>query len=310
LAKVEGGTVEEHQLRLDGLREKLRKFRANRVPPGLDDKCLAGWNGLMVSALCRAWQVFGAEEYLESARRAARFFLSPEMWNAETGALKRVWCKGRVSVDAVLEDYAYLLGGVLDLLECDGSEEWREAALALAVAILRDFEDRERGGFYSVRAGDSLLVSRPRDDQDGALPAAGAMAAQGLARLWHLTGREDFRQAAERAIRCEATKANRYPAAFASVIRAAQILSEKTPVICIHGAGDEKAGRELYETAVRTYLPNRIVLRADRTGATGLAVAEGRTVAAQPTAHVCYASTCLQPMNMAAELRLALESLR
>jgi uncharacterized protein YyaL (SSP411 family) len=232
------------------------------------------------------------------------------MWNPETGALRRVWCKGRVSVDAVLEDYAYMLGGVLDLMECDGSAEWREAALALAATILRDFEDRERGGFYSVRDGDSLLVSRPRDDQDGALPAAGAVAAQGLARLWHLTGRENFRQAAERAIRCEATKANRYPAAFASVIRAAQILSEKTPVICIHGAGDEKAGRELYETAVRTYLPNRIVLRADRSGATGLAVAEGRTVAAQPTAHVCYASTCLQPMNTAAELRLALESLR
>jgi uncharacterized protein YyaL (SSP411 family) len=314
LAKAEGGTAAEHRARLDGLRAKLLEVRRTRIAPGLDDKCLTGWNGLMITALCRAWQVFGEDRDLESARQAAHFFLSPTMLDGTTGRLHRVWCKGRATVDGVLEDYAYLLAGLLDLFECDGSEVWISQAIRLAEVILADFEDQEIGGFFSVRDGDTLLVSRPRDDQDGALPAAGAVAAQGLARLWHLTGREDFRLSAERAIRSEAPKANRFPAAFASVIHAGRILDAKTPVICVHGGGDGNgdgsAGKELFRAATRTYLPVRVILQADQPGAVGLFAAEGRTNAEKPTAHVCFANTCQQPVHRAEELVELLKGIR
>ncbi len=310
LAKSEGGTPEEHRSRLDGLRSRLLQSRRTRVAPGLDDKCLTAWNGLQISALCRSWQVFALDQDLEQARDSARFLLSPSMWNPTTGRLTRVWCKGRPSVDAVLEDYAYLLMGLLDLFECDGTSEWLEPALRLAEVIIQDFEDQDQGGFYSVRDGDHLLVARPRDDQDGALPSPGAVSAQALARLWHLTGRDDFHHSADRAIKAEASKANRFPAAFTSVIQAARWLDPSTPVICVHGGGDEVAGRDLLQTAYHSLLSPRAIVRVDKEGAAGLSCAQGRTQASQPTAFVCFANTCQAPVHTPVDLRGLLNQLR
>jgi uncharacterized protein YyaL (SSP411 family) len=310
LAKAEGGDPASWREKLDQLRLRLREARQERVSPGLDDKCLAAWNGLMVTALARAWQIFGRQKDLDRAIAAASFFTSAPMWDNQAKRLKRVWCKGKASVEAVLEDYAYLLVGFLDLYECRFEQRWLDLAQSFADVILEEFEDRDSGGYFSVRAGDDLLVTRPRDEQDGALPAASSLAALGLARLGRLLERARYLESARRALESKGQELNKYPAAFASLLQVREYLSEHTPEIIIHGGGADEGAKELLKVVYGTYLPARILVRADRLSSERSPLVAGRETADQATAFVCFLNTCQKPVHTPSDLQGILGGLK
>ncbi len=180
-------------------RAKLMGYRNMRVRPGLDDKILTSWNGLMISAFAKGAQALGEARYLAAARRAAEF-IRTSLWDGERGVLLRRWRAGEAAIPGFLDDYAFFLLALLDLYETEFDARDLELAVTLAERMRALFEDPENGAFYSTAEGDASLVMRLKEDYDGAEPSGNSMAALALLRLGAMTGREEFTGAATRTI--------------------------------------------------------------------------------------------------------------
>ncbi|MEO7599694.1 MAG: thioredoxin domain-containing protein [Opitutus sp.] len=181
--------VEVNDRILAGL-ETLRAIRERRPRPLLDDKIITAWNGLMISALARAYQVLGdgdvaverGDSYLSAASRAAEF-VERELYDGRTGVLYRSWRSGRGDAEGFAEDYACLIQGLLDLYEAGFELRWLVWAERLQATMDERFWDGEHGGYFNSQAGDSNIVLRLKEDYDGAEPAASSVAASNLLRL-------------------------------------------------------------------------------------------------------------------------------
>jgi uncharacterized protein YyaL (SSP411 family) len=174
--------------------EKLRAVRSRRPRPHLDDKVIAAWNGLMISALAKGHQVLeGASRrddspYLIAAERAAKF-LRAELWDEASGTLYRSWRETRSDIPGFAEDYAFLIQGLLDLYEAGFDIRWLQWAERLQARMDELFWDAERGGYFNSRADDASVLVRLKEDYDGAEPAPSSAAAMNLVRLdWMLGG--------------------------------------------------------------------------------------------------------------------------
>jgi uncharacterized protein YyaL (SSP411 family) len=189
--------------RFERERALLLEARRRRVAPGLDDKVLASWNGLMIGALARAAAVLKDERYGAAAEKAARFLLAS--MRTGDGGLFRSWRRGVAGGEGYLDDYAYAADGLLDLFEATGDARWREAAEGLADRMLRDFADERQGGFFSTSTRHERLLFRQSEAFDGALPSDNGVAARVLARLalraGAAKGGDRYGAAADRTIR-------------------------------------------------------------------------------------------------------------
>ena len=172
----------------DGLRETIARLRpviyaarSQRVPPGLDDKIITAWNGMMISAMAEAGRVFGEERYTEAARKAADFILTTV--SRSDGGLFRTYRAGKAHLDAYLEDYAYLAEGLIDLYEAGADARYLKDAVRLAERMVTDFSDDAQGGFFTTARTHETLLIRSREGPDGATPSGNAVAASVLARL-------------------------------------------------------------------------------------------------------------------------------
>jgi uncharacterized protein YyaL (SSP411 family) len=189
-----------NQASMDAACRILLKTRsATRTRPHLDDKVLTSWNGLMISAFAQGARVLGDPHLLEAANRAAHFVLK-HLYKPEEGRLLRRFRDGDSAIPGFLDDYAFFIQGLLDLFEASHETYYFQVAIQLAASMLELFKDDDRGGFFSTSGTDASLVMRMKDDYDGAEPSANSYAIQVLLKLAHLTGREDFRLAAERAL--------------------------------------------------------------------------------------------------------------
>lgn len=191
-------------------KQKLFEAREKRPRPHLDNKILTSWNALMISALTKGYSVLGEKRYLYAAERAVGFLLS-RMYDQSSGRLLRRFCDGEAAVPAFADDYAFLIQAFLDLFEVNFQVSYLEVAVDLAQRGLKQFEDREQGGFFSTQAQATDLLLRMKDDYDGAEPSANSIATDALLRLAHLTGEESFRHAADRSLRWFAPKLRAQP---------------------------------------------------------------------------------------------------
>jgi uncharacterized protein YyaL (SSP411 family) len=181
---------------LEAARLALREARARRPPPLEDDKVLADWNGLAISALARGARVLREPRFAAAASRAASFLLD-EM--VKDGDLARSWRRGRIGAAAVLDDYAFLIAGLIDLYETTAERRWLAAAIALQARMDERFADRDRGGYFLTPAGGEELLFRDKPIYDGALPSGNSVAVMNLLRLHELTADDRHRAAAVRA---------------------------------------------------------------------------------------------------------------
>ncbi|MGH9594453.1 MAG: thioredoxin domain-containing protein, partial [Bryobacteraceae bacterium] len=182
--------VEGSQAVLEQAIAKLMQIRSQRPRPHLDDKILAGWNALMISAFAKGAQILDEPRYVESAR-AARTFLHAKLWRESDSTLLRRYRDGESAIEAFLDDYAFLVNALLDLYETDFYPADLAWATRLAERAIERFED-PAGGFFSTPAGKTDLVLRLKDDYDGAEPSGNSLMALGLLRLARITGRADF----------------------------------------------------------------------------------------------------------------------
>src|SRR5206468_1580685 len=172
-------TEEEIGKLLAQSREKLFSIRAKRPRPHLDDKIIAAWNGLMISAYARAAQVLDEARYLEIATRAAKF-LRTNLYEEKSKLLYRNYRGGRSDIEGFADDYASVIQGLLDLYEASFDVEWLKFAVELQETQDRLFFDEKNGGYFSTSGKDQSVFLRMKDDNDGAEPAASSLAALNL----------------------------------------------------------------------------------------------------------------------------------
>src|SRR4029079_2582812 len=167
-------TLDELYETIHRVRPLLYRARQERIPPGLDDKVITAWNGMMISAMAEAGRVFGSNRYIDGAMRAADFLLS--VHRTSQGTLLRTSRQGRAHLDGVLEDYAYLAEGLIDLYEASGQERYLTAALQCGERMVGSFRDEDQGGFYTTANQHEALIIRAREGADGAIPSGNAVA--------------------------------------------------------------------------------------------------------------------------------------
>lgn len=280
--------------------DRMRAVRAQRVRPQRDDKVLASWNGLMLGAFARAYGVLGTESHLQVARRNLAF-IQRHLWDATTRTLHHRWRAGVRDDVQLLNAYAFLLAGVIELYEVTLEAPVLAFAIDLAEAMLARFHDPEEGGFWlSPAEADDILV-RAKEDYDGAEPSSNSVAAQALLRLAVITGRSDFEAAGAGAVRRFADRLNRAPHAVPHLLGALDFMLATPRRVVIAGAPEAPATRALIRAAHAVYRPTLVVM-----GTTGAVDAFARTLTPQvgePTAYACSGTNCQLPTTDPTALR-------
>ena len=241
---------------VDAARERLYAARAGRQPPLRDEKILTAWNGLMISALAQASLVLDAPSYAERAGRAADYLLTTLR---QDDRLLRAALAGEAQQTAYLDDYAFLIAGLLDLYEATGALRWIEDAVVLDAILERDYEDASGGGFFRTAAGQASLLTREKPTYDAAEPSGNSVAVHNLLRLHELTTDDRYRVRAERAFEAFGAVLADSPAAVSDMLLAVDYhLDTPKEIVLVVSAGRDDAAPFLAELRAR-FLPNRIL---------------------------------------------------
>ena len=278
------------------LRRALLARRAARVPPAFDDKVLADWNGLAIAALAEAGAVFGEPAWVAAAREAFAF-VDREMTAAD-GRLLHSWRAGRAQHLGMLDDYAFLADAALALWAADGDDRWRRRAGQLMDTVLAHFRAPD-GGLWRTADDGEPLIARPRSGHDDATPSGAGVAADVMARLWHLTFDDRWRTAAEQALAAMSGAAVRAPAAYPSLLAAADTLADHVDIVVEAPDAGAPRARELLQAAWQAPQPARTVRRVARRGdlPAGHPGAAGDTGDAGARAYACHRNTCSLPVD-------------
>jgi uncharacterized protein YyaL (SSP411 family) len=283
-------------------RAALLERRAQRIRPGLDDKRLAGWNALMISALADAGAVLERADYLDAARGAAEFVLT-QIRDGD-GRLLRTFNNGAAKLNAYLEDHAFLLEALLDLYEATFEPRWFSEARAVADTIVARFADDEQGGFFSTSSDHERLVARRKDLEDSPIPAGGSSAAFGLLRLAALTGEHDYERRAVGQLRLLHEIAPRHPTAFGHLLRAIDFHLRTVQEVALVGP-DEDVAR--LAAVVRAQLRPGVVLAGGPAADDAVPLLRGREpVDGRGAAYVCEHFACRRPVTEPQELEALL----
>ena len=288
---------------LDDARARLFAARELRPKPFRDEKRLACWNGLAISALAVAGGALGDPAMIEAARRA---FADVEKHLVSGGRVARFFDEeGHVVAPGFLDDHANVASAALDLWEATGDARYVGCARAIATEILARFADPAGVGFFFAPSDGETLLVRAKDPYDQAVPSGAATAAMLLLRLGALGDAAAGARAA-RYLEAMASAAVDHPFGLGQTVCAQDRLVRGTTDVVIVGAPGE-ARRALHEAALATYLPNRTIAVFDPTDPASIAaapaLAEGKPAAAHPVAYVCRAQTCSAPVATPDELR-------
>jgi uncharacterized protein YyaL (SSP411 family) len=300
--------AEELQEIINSGRQKLFALREQRIKPGRDEKVLTAWNGLMLSSFAEASAILERSDYRKVAEANARFLLSHLQ---KDGLLLRTYKDGEAKLNAYLEDYASLIDGLVSLYEATGELTWIESAIALADKMIDQFWDESEGGFFFTGKSHEKLIVRSKEFLDNATPSGNSIATMSLLRLGLLTANDDYRRRATAVLRLIADQIRRYPSAFGFALSALDFyLSTPLEVVIVGSPGPRLD--ELARTLWRTYVPNRVIATCQKDHQSAAALIPlfiGRdTLSTEPTAFVCQATTCQQPVNSADDLARQLTS--
>ncbi len=278
---------------LDAMRQALYDARSKRVWPGLDDKRLTSWNALVLAALAEAGAVLERDDYLGAAGACASFIWD-ELRDPD-GNLLRTFKDGRASLNAYLEDHAFLLEALLTLYEATFERRWFESAESLAETMISRFGDRGRGGFFSTSDDHEALIARRKDVGDHPIPSGNSAAAMGLLRLAALSGERRYEQQAESVFRLFAKPAAARPEAFAHLLRAIDFHLAPTKEVALIGVDLAPLAR-----TVRTKFRPHLVLAGGPEGSDLPPLLANRPmVKGSPAAYVCESFACKQPVTEA-----------
>ncbi len=299
--------------RLAEAKAGLLAARSGRVRPRRDDKVLADWNGLAVSAFAFCGRAFDEPRYVVAARDAARFVLA-ELRTGD-GALRRRFRDGEAAITGHLSDYAFLAQGLIDLYEADFDRAWLDAAGDLTRVMNERFLDEETGTFFDVEPAPDLIV-RPRVAADGAVPSGTAVAVKNLLRLSVLLADEKMRERAEGCLRAWAPAMEQSPLGYAELVNALDLALAPPREIVFAGERGAADVQALVRTFYRRFTPNRAVAFAEADafaetvagGNSALELLAGkRPIDGKAAAYVCERYACKVPVTDPAALDALLD---
>jgi len=281
----------EDEQRLAPLREKLLSLREKRVRPGLDDKTLADWNGLMIAALVNAGLALDEPLWLEMAARA---FLFIDANMAHGDRLGHSWRAGKLLIPGLASDHAAMIRAALALHEATGEQAYLERALAWQATLDRHYANAENGGYFLTADDAAGLVVRPNSTSDDATPNPNALAAQNLIRLALFTGQHAWRDKADRLFEGMAASAGENLYAHLALLNALDLRLRGAEIVV---AGEDERANELLAAARKLAFFDRVVLRASPALAPEHPAHDKVDVAAQSAAFICVGETCSLPVR-------------
>ncbi len=215
--------------RLSPLRQKLFDVRAKRVRPSLDTKVLTAWNGEMIAGYAMAGRLLEEPKYTEAAAKAADFIL--KTMRTKDGRLLRTYGaapgqKAEAKLNAYLDDYAYVIDGLLELHEATGEKRWLDEAKALTDVMVKYHYDKDHGGFYYTSSDHEKLFARAKDQYDGAQPSGNSLASRDLVRLGQKTGDKAYQEMAEKTLKAFAGNLQNNPTGLPTMAEALSLFLE------------------------------------------------------------------------------------
>jgi uncharacterized protein YyaL (SSP411 family) len=298
-----GASEAELLMALQRGRQVVLEARSQRIRPARDEKVLAAWNGLMLRALAEAARTLARSDFLEAAVRNADFLLSS--MRRPDGSLYRTWKPGyEARLNGYLEDHANVADGLVALYEATFDPRWLSAATSLADIMLERFVDADGGGFFDTSSDHETLITRPKDVFDNATPSGNSVAADVLLRLALLTGREDYRTAAQGVLELLSEPMARYPLGFARALNALDFFLGRPREIAIIGSVSRPDTQALLREVFEPFLPNKVVAGGTAT----IPLLEARDLRdGKATAYVCEQYVCQAPTTDPEELRRMLQ---
>ena len=267
------------------------ELRDQRVHPGLDDKTLTSWNGLMIRGMAHAGRIMNKQDYIDSADKAAGFIYA-NLWT--DNRLLATSKDGHAHLNAYLDDYAFLICGLIELLQARWDTKWLTWAQQLADVLIEQFEDVNNGGFFFTSHDHEQLIQRSKSYSDDATPSGNGIAAQGLLLLGYLLAEPRYIAAAERCLKAAWHSMNQAAISHCSLLEALDMLLDPPGIVILRG--DRKELQHWMQPVGENYLP-RLLVFAVPGDAEIPASMNDKTAADTPLAYVCTGMSCSPPIN-------------
>jgi uncharacterized protein YyaL (SSP411 family) len=299
LALYKGLTLDELIMRLGKIQNMLFEVRKKRVPPAIDDKVLADWNGLMIAALAKVGSVLNEPKYLEAAKKTADFILNRLL---KDDVMYHRYAKGEAAIDGFLDDYACFTWGLIELYEAIFEDKYLKAATALTKTMVTKFWDDKNGGFYQTQKNEAGLP-KLKQLYDGAAPSGNSVALYNMLRLSRLTNELTYETMAPQMIKTFAQEVEGTPEAYTFFLLAYDFLIGPSYSVTLVGEQTHKDTVEMLDALKKHYLPTTTVLiKSPEKSALDYQQIEGKA-----TAYVCRDQICLHPTNHIATMLEQLE---
>jgi len=292
-------SVPDLRARIEEIQEELFAYREKRIHPHKDDKILTNWNGLMIAALAKGAQVFDEPRYASAARRATDFILK----NVRTsqGRLLHRYRDGEAALVAHVDDYAFLIYGLLELYEATFEVYYLETALRLTEDLVRHFWDNENGGFYFTADDGERLLVRQKEIYDGAVPSGNSVAMLNLLRLGRITASADFEEKAARIGRVFYGNVSQLPSAYTQLMASADFAIGPSYEVVIAGDLQADDTRQMLDAIRGIFVPNKIVILHPSDQKPSLIddivpfIKDHSSIDGKATAYVCLDYNCQLP---------------
>ena len=291
--KLRMDVAELEALLADG-KQKLFEEREKRIKPGLDDKILTSWNGIMIRGMAMGYQLTGKPEYLEACEKSAEFVLTT--LSQDNGLLLRTYRSGKSHLNAYLEDYSYFIAGLIALYEASFEQRWLTEAERLAHIMIDQFGDDAGDGFFFTGKAHETLIVQSKSAYDGATPSGASMAIHSLLRLAKHLDNAQFHDKAVETLKLYFHQMERMPSGSGQLLcELAFLLSTPKEIAIVGEKGDAKTEAMLVALH-STYQPNKIVALSESADGQILPLLAGKTqIDDTATAYVCENYACQAP---------------
>jgi uncharacterized protein YyaL (SSP411 family) len=288
--------------RLKTARAKLFDIREQRAHPGLDDKILTAWNGLMIRGMAYAGRQLGNTAYIDSAARAADYIYSNLWKNRRLLATAR---EGHAHLNAYLDDYAFVISGLMELLQARWDSKWLNWAQQLADVLIEQFEDQHYGGFFFTSHDHEQLIQRTKSYSDDAIPSGNGVAAESLQMLGYLLAEPRYIDAAERCLKAAWNSINQTAISHCSLLGALDTHLEPPKMIVLRGSTGELTS--WLQPVIGAYLPHTCIFSIPEKTELPPALAE-KSISDRTLAYVCKGAQCSPPISAQREWNTLIEN--
>jgi uncharacterized protein len=272
---------------INNAHKKLYAERMSRIQPGRDDKILTSWNGLAIKGMARCGRLLQHKEFVASAEQALEFIKKHLYKN---GRLLATYKDGKAHLNAYLDDYVFLIDGIMELLQARWNNDGLAFAVQLMDTVLQHYADTERGGFFFTANDHEQLIYRPKPAGDDAIPSGNAVAVRCLLQLGHVLGETRYLDAAEKTLQTFNGEMKSHPPAYCGLLCAADEYLQGTEVIIIRGT--DKTRNKWQSLVEQQYQPNRVLLSINNNTDKLPAALEGKKPQGDIVAYICQAQTC------------------